>query len=72
MKKLLATLAVSLFAITAAQAAEVADLDKDADGMVSMEEAKAMMPDLSDEKFKAADADGDGKLSAEELAALKG
>ena len=72
MKKLLATLAVSLFAITAAQAAELADLDKDADGMVSMEEAKAMMPDLSDEKFKAADADGDGKLNAEELAALKG
>lgn len=72
MKKLLATLAISLFAFASAQAAELADLDKDADGMVSMEEAKAAMPDLSDEKFKAADADGDGKLNAEELAALKG
>lgn len=72
MKKLLATLAVSLFAITSAQAAELADLDKDADGMVSMEEAKAAMPDLSVEKFQAADADGDGKLSVDELASLKG
>ncbi len=72
MKKLLAALAVSLFAATAVQAAEWGDVDADSNGMISMEEAKAMMPDLSADAFKAADADGDGTLSAEEFAKLKG
>ena len=41
MKKLIAALAVSAFAVTAAQAAELAEIDSDANGMISMEEAKA-------------------------------
>ena len=72
MKKLLAALAVSAFAISAVQAAEWGDVDADANGMITMEEAKAMMPDLSADAFKAADSDGDGTLNAEEFAKLKG
>ncbi|MGB7204429.1 MAG: hypothetical protein WBD37_03035 [Anderseniella sp.] len=70
MKNLLVALAVSFLATTAAHAAELADLDKDANGTVSMEEVTAAMPDVSEDAFKAADADADGQLNAEELATL--
>ena len=70
MRKLLAVVAATLLTISAAQAAEFAEVDGDSDGMVSMEEAQAAMPDLSEEKFTAADADGDGSLNAEEFASL--
>ena len=70
MKKLLTVLAVSAFATTSAFAAELKDIDTDSNGMVSMEEAKAAMPNISEEAFKGADADGDGSLNAEELAKL--
>ena len=62
MKKILAALAVSLMAVSAAQAAEMADVDTDGNGTVSMEEAKAAMPDMADDAFKAADANADGQL----------
>lgn len=70
MKKFIAALGISALAITAAQAAELTEIDTDANGMISMEEAKAAMPDLSEEAFSGADADGDGSLNAEELASL--
>jgi predicted porin len=70
MKKILAALAISLMAATAAQAAEMADVDTDGSGTVSMEEASAAMPDLSEDAFNAADADGDGALIADEFATL--
>jgi Ca2+-binding EF-hand superfamily protein len=70
MKKILAALAISLLATTAAQAAEMADVDTDGSGTVSMEEASAAMPDLSEDAFNAADADGDGSLNADEFATL--
>ena len=70
MRKLIAVLAVSAFAFTAAHAAELKDIDADGNGSISMEEAKAAMPDLSEDAFKAADANGDGTLNAEELATL--
>ncbi len=70
MKKLLAIIAASMLTVAAAQAAEFAEVDGDGDGMVSMEEAKAAMPDLSDEAFSGADSDGDGSLNEEEFASL--
>ena len=70
MKKSLAALAVSLMAVSAAQAAEMADVDTDGNGTVSMEEAKAAMPDMADDAFKAADANADGQLDADEFAKL--
>ena len=70
MKKILAALAVSLMAVSAAQAAEMSAVDTDGNGTVSMEEAKAAMPDLADDAFKAADANADGQLDADEFAKL--
>ncbi len=70
MKKILAALAISLLATTAAQAAELAEVDTDANGTVSMEEAKAAMPDMADDAFTAADANADGQLDADEFAKI--
>ncbi|MDH3740602.1 MAG: hypothetical protein OER56_03300 [Hyphomicrobiales bacterium] len=68
MKKLIAALAISAFSFTAAQAAELAEIDSDANGMISMEEAKAA--NITEEAFSGADADKDGSLNAEELASI--
>ncbi len=70
MKKFLAILAVSLLSISAAHAAEFTDVDSNEDGVISMDEATAAMPDLTDDAFAAADTDGDGSLNAEEFAAM--
>ena len=70
MKKFFAVLAVSLLAVTSAQAAEFADVDADADGAITLEEAVAAMPDLTDDAFAAADTDEDGSLNADEFAAM--
>jgi hypothetical protein len=37
-----------------------------------MEEAKAAMPELSEDAFKAADGDQNGELSADEFATIQG
>ena len=65
MKKLL--LAAALVA-----APDFAAADADKSGAVSMEETKAVLPDLTEEAFKAADKDGSGDLNAEEFAAIAG
>ena len=70
MKKFFAVLAVSLLAATAAQAAEFAEVDTDADGAITLEEATAVMPDLTEDAFAAADTDEDGTLNADEFAAM--
>jgi Ca2+-binding EF-hand superfamily protein len=70
MKTLLAALAAAALTISAAQAAELSEVDTDGNGTVSMEEAKAAMPDMTEEAFKAADADESGELNEEELAKL--
>ena len=70
MKKILAALAVSLMAVSAAQAAEMSAVDTDGNGTVSMEEAPAARPDMADDAFTAADANGDGQLDADEFAKL--
>ncbi len=72
MKKILAILLATGFASTAALAADFSAVDADQNGSVTMEEAKAAMPDLSDDAFKAADGDQSGELSAEEFANIQG
>ena len=72
MKKFLAILLAIGFASTAALAADFSAVDADQNGSVTMEEAKAAMPDLSDDAFKAADGDQNGELSAEEFANIQG
>jgi hypothetical protein len=61
----------TLFVSTAAfAAADFATVDANADAMATWEEVAAAAPDISEERFKAADADGNGSLSADEYTAL--
>ncbi len=46
-------------------------IDTDGDGMVSFTEMTVLMPALSEEEFLALDADADGLLSADEIAAAQ-
>lgn len=71
MKRFLAVFAISVMAIGAAQAADFADVDTDADGSVSLDEAVSQMPDLTEDAFLSADANEDGALSADEFASMK-
>ena len=50
-----------------AAAAEIEDAN--GDGVYSMDEVKVAYPDLTEELFGQLDVDGDGALSADELAA---
>ncbi|QXT41446.1 hypothetical protein KYE46_12180 [Gymnodinialimonas ceratoperidinii] len=51
--------------------AQIADVDADPDGMVSFTELLMIMPDMSEEEFTALDADADGVLNADEIAAAQ-
>ncbi|WP_282181794.1 hypothetical protein [Aliiroseovarius marinus] len=66
----LATL-TSAIVLTAATAAFAEGLDANGDGMVTIEETVAMYPDVTPEAFSTADANDDGVLDAEELAAAQ-
>jgi Ca2+-binding EF-hand superfamily protein len=71
MRKTLLTLAVAALAMPAVlSAATFEEVDTDADGSISMEEAMAAMPDVAAEDLQALDADGDGALSPDEFAAM--
>ena len=45
--------------------------DTDGDGTYSMEELKAAFPDMADDVFATVDANGDGAVDADELAAAQ-
>ena len=72
MKKVLSAIAISVVLPVAANAAEFGEVDANADGLVSMEEARAAMPDLDEATFAAADQDGDGSLNSDEFTQLQG
>jgi hypothetical protein len=73
MRHILATLTVVAFTAPAlAQAMDFVTIDADASGTVTWEEVQAALPDLTEEAFTAADADGSGDLSEEEFAAIAG
>ncbi len=69
-KVALAFVAISALATAAAQA-QTTVMDTDGNGLFSMEELIVAFPDLTPEVFTAADADADGALSADELAAAQ-
>lgn len=71
MKKVLGVVLVSLFTSTAAFAASFAEADADASGSVTAEEAVSVMPNLTEDVFKAADADGSGDLSEAEFTTIQ-
>lgn len=60
-----------LAAAVLATAAEAQEIDADGDGLYSMEEMLAVFPAMTEETFTTADANGDGSLDAEELAAAQ-
>jgi len=73
MKKILISIVALSFTTAAfAQAAAptFSTADTDASGGVSWTEAQVLWPDLTEDQFKAADADTSGELSADEFAAL--
>jgi len=73
MNKILAALAVVTLASPAfAQAVDFAAADANADGKVTWEEVQKAAPNVTEDQFKAADADQSGDLSQEELAKLGG
>jgi hypothetical protein len=49
---------------------DLASIDTDGNGTVSLAEAQVVWPDLTQEQFTTADADASGELSAEEVATL--
>lgn len=71
MKNVLAALTIAAFS-TAAFAAgpSFAEADANADGAITMDEAKVALPEVSEDQIVAADANNDGSLSEEEYAAL--
>lgn len=52
----------------AAFAADYVSADGNGDGMLSLEEVQAILPEVTTDTFIAVDADGDGLLNADELA----
>ena len=71
MRKTQLTLTVAAFTLPSLlSAATFEEVDTDADGMISMEEAMAAMPEATTEDLTALDADGDGSLNPDEFAAM--
>lgn len=67
---ILAAVGLSTAALAQGATIDLATIDTDKSGDVSLVEAQAIWPDLTEEAFKAADLDGSGALSLDELSAL--
>ena len=73
MKKIVLTSLFALGLTTAAMAqaaTDFASVDTDISGAVSITEVQVAWPDLTQEVFTSADADGNGELSVDEYNAL--
>lgn len=73
MKRLTTPFLVLLMAAAPALAqtpTDFADVDTDANGAISWDEASAVLPNLTEDAFKAADTDTSGDLSEEEYLKL--
>ncbi|WP_297773723.1 EF-hand domain-containing protein [uncultured Roseovarius sp.] len=66
-----ASLAFAMILPAAAFASDFSSMDTNGDGYVTMSEFQEAMPDAPADAFMAADADADGALSEDELAAAK-
>jgi hypothetical protein len=67
---ILAAASLSTAALAQGAIVDLATIDTDKSGDVSYVEAQAVWPDLTEEAFKAADVDGSGTLSLEEVSTL--
>ena len=73
-KRLFAALvagALSVSTAALAQGVTFEDVDSNADGVVSFEEISAVITTVSEDAFKAADANQDGSLDADEFEAIQ-
>ena len=61
--------AVAALVAVPALAQDMATMDTDADGMLSMEEMTASMPDMTEETFTAVDTNADGMIDEAEYQA---
>lgn len=71
LNKIKLMLAVLIGMGATAVAAQTAVEDTDGDGMYSMEELATAYPDLTEERYLELDANADGAVDAEELAAAQ-
>jgi hypothetical protein len=71
MKKYLVAFAATLGLAGTALAQEVTVTDTDADGSYSLEELQIVYPELTEEVFDVIDANGDGGIDEDELAAAQ-
>jgi len=69
MKTKVLSTALCLSMVAGAAAAVIAEIDVNSDGMYSFPEVLAVMPDFTDADFAALDANGDGLLDGDEIAA---
>lgn len=68
-RKFLKLLALGLITLPAAAfAADYVAADGNGDGMLSLDEIQAILPEVTTDIFITMDADGDGLLNADELA----
>jgi hypothetical protein len=71
MKKSLVMLAIAGFSAPVfAQVPDFSAIDADSSGGVTLEELRAVIPDVTSEQFQAADGDNSSDLSEEEFQAL--
>lgn len=70
MTRLFAPLSVLAFVVAGAASAAT-DADANGDGVLTIEEVQAVMPDVSAETFNAMDTNADGTLDADEVQAAQ-
>lgn len=63
--------AASIIALSAGAAFAASEMDTDGDGLVSFTEILVAVPSLTEETFTSIDANGDGALDDEEMAAAQ-
>ena len=69
-RKTIFMIPAALLALAAAPlGAQSAEIDVNGDGMYSYPELQVVMPDMTEDEFTVLDANGDGLLDADEIAA---
>ncbi|MEM9710165.1 MAG: hypothetical protein AAF871_15410 [Pseudomonadota bacterium] len=71
MRKILIFVVGATFVASSAGAASLTETDANADGLITFDEVLAVMPDVTEESFRLADANEDGMIDAEEFAAAQ-
>lgn len=67
MRKISALVSGGLLAAAMATATSLEEMDANGDGMVTFDELLAVLPYITEDRFRLADTNGDGILDAEEL-----